>query len=887
MDNKASVNLDVNPCKMCMPMGAVMAFKGIEGNMVILHGSQGCSTYIRRHMATHYNEPIDIASSSLTENGTIYGGTKNLKIGLKNMIKMYNPKTIGVMTTCLAETIGEDIKRITREFKDEEAGSKNLDDLKIITVSTPGYGGTQNEGYYRAIRSIVEQLAIESEKTNKINIIAANLNPGDIRNIKNILEVFGVEYTMLPDVSNTLDGPHSKEYNRLPKGGTKLSDIEKMGGALGTIEMGDTISKADSAGTYLEEKYKVPLYTCGIPIGIRNTDKFLSIISEISGKPIPESFKVERGRYLDAMIDSHKYNGEAKAILYGEPELVLAVTKVCAENGIQLKLVALGTRNEKFKKAIQKELEKQSEAPIIIDDTDFETIERYSKALEVNVIIGNSDGRRMAERMDLKIVRIGFPIHDRVGAQRKVITGYNGSAALLDDIANTILEQTESSFRKEAYEKYFDPEKEKKNMIETVEIKEKEIDSKNNFDKNDTHPCFGTNAHSYARMHIPVAPKCNISCNYCTRKYDCANESRPGVTSEVLTPEQALEKYKYVKSKMPNLTVVGIAGPGDALANFEQTKKSIQLIKKEDKEITFCLSTNGLMLPFYANDLVELGVSHVTVTINAVDKKIGAQIYRKIDYLGKTYTGEEAAEILINNQFTGLSYLASKGIVCKVNIVMVKGINDTHVEEVIKKAKECGVYVTNIMQMIPVEGSVFENMPMVSLTQLNEMRKKCGAHVKQMYHCKQCRADAIGTLENDKSAEFRDKGCLGSCSGSLKIEDSKINKIYKIAIASKSGLNIDEHFGHANEFHIYSYDRGSIRYLEKRDIDKYCTGNDECFNEEDKIDKIIKIISDCDAVLALRVGMEPRKKLETKGIKIVQMYDSINEGIRKVIKDLS
>ena len=885
MENKASVNLDVNPCKMCMPMGAVMAFKGIEGNMVILHGSQGCSTYIRRHMATHYNEPIDIASSSLTENGTVYGGTKNLKLGLKNMIKMYNPKSIGVMTTCLAETIGEDIKRITKEFIDEEAEKENLADLKIITVSTPGYGGTQNEGYFRAIRSIVEQLTFQSEKTNKINIIAANLNPGDIRNIKNILEVFGVEYTMLPDVSNTLDGPHAEEYNRLPKGGTKILDIQKMSGALGTIEMGETLSEAESAGTFLKEKYDVPLYTCGIPIGIRNTDKFLSIISEISGKPIPEVFKLERGRYLDAMIDSHKYNGEAKAVLYGEPEMVLALTKICVENGVQLKLVALGTKNVKLKKAVQKELEKQAEKPIIIDETDFETIELYCKNLKVNVIIGNSDGRRMAERMDLKIVRIGFPVHDRVGAQRKVITGYNGSSALLDDIANTILEQTENSFRKEAYEKYFEREKGRKDMLETIEIKEKETES--NFDKNATHPCFGTNAHTYARMHIPIAPKCNISCNYCTRKYDCANESRPGVTSEVLTPEQALEKYKYVKSKMPNLTVVGIAGPGDALANFEQTKKSIQLIKKEDPEVTFCLSTNGLMLPFYANDLVELGVSHVTVTINSVDKKIGAQIYKKIDYLGQTYTGEEAAEILINNQFTGLSYLASKGIVCKVNIVMVKGINDAHVEAVIKKAKQCGVYVTNIMQMIPVEGSVFENMPMVSNVELNEMRKKCGAHVKQMYHCKQCRADAIGTLANDQSAEFRDIGCTGSCVGQLNIENEETIKKYKIAIASKSGLNIDEHFGHANEFHIYSYDRGTIRYLEKRDIDKYCNGSDECFSEEGKIDKLIKIISDCDAVLALRAGMEPTKKLEAEGIKIVQMYDSINEGIRKVIKQLS
>ncbi len=163
MSNKSYVNLDVNPCKMCMPMGAVLAFKGIEGNMVILHGSQGCSTYIRRHMATHYNEPIDIASSSLTENGTIYGGTKNLKTGLTNMIKMYTPSTIGVMTTCLAETIGEDINRIVDEFQ-KESEDENLKNIKIITVPTPGYSGTQSEGYYRALRKIVEQVSADAKK---------------------------------------------------------------------------------------------------------------------------------------------------------------------------------------------------------------------------------------------------------------------------------------------------------------------------------------------------------------------------------------------------------------------------------------------------------------------------------------------------------------------------------------------------------------------------------------------------------------------------------------------------------------------------------------------------------------------------------------------------
>ncbi|WP_446898123.1 nitrogenase cofactor biosynthesis protein NifB [Clostridium sp. LBM24168] len=886
MSNKKLVNVDINPCKMCMPMGGVMAFKGIENSMVILHGSQGCSTYIRRHMATHYNEPVDIASSALTEQGTVYGGAKNLKKGLKNMIKMYDPTTIGILTTCLAETIGEDTKRIVEEFYEEEKNNEKIKNIRIITAPTPGYGATQAEGYFVVLRKIVEQICEKSEKNGKLNIICANLNPGDVRNIKRILDDFKVGYTILPDVSNTLDSPHNEKYRRIPKGGTKIDDIKKMPGALATIEMGSTISDDNSPGVYLRDKFGVPLYKCGIPIGLRNTNEFVSLISKITGFSIPEDYITQKGRYLDAMIDNHKYTGEARVILYGEPELVYATARLCLENGILIKMVGMGSKNEALRKKLKEELKVQKEDSIVLDDTDFGTMESYAKKLQVNLLIGNSDGRRMARKLGLKIVRIGFPIHDRVGGQRQIITGYNGSAFLIDSVANVMLEHTQDTYREKAYNDFYAPIAEMKNE-EKKDMKTND-EVKLNSDKTCTHPCFGDNAHKFARMHIPVAPKCNISCNYCSRKYDCANESRPGVTSEVLSPQQALEKFKLVKSKMKNLTVVGIAGPGDALANFDEVKKSLELIRKESPETTFCLSTNGLMLPFYANQLIELGVSHVTVTMNAVDKKIGAKIYREVNYLGHKYIGEEAAEILLTNQLTGLKYLCSKGIICKVNIVMLKGINDKHIKEVVQKARVCGAYMTNIMQMIPVQGSKFEDLPLVSNVELNEMRKKCEIDLKQMYHCKQCRADAIGTLAQDCSIDFRDMEC-GSCAGKCSskkekntVEDAK----YRFAISSKSGINIDQHFGHTTEFYIYSYDSGTIRFLEKRNVDKYCIGSDDCDEHEDKISKIIRTIGDCNAVLALRAGFEPKEKLGARGIEFIEMYDSINKGIIKAVKKM-
>ncbi|WP_160692755.1 nitrogenase cofactor biosynthesis protein NifB [Clostridium sp. C2-6-12] len=411
-------------------------------------------------------------------------------------------------------------------------------------------------------------------------------------------------------------------------------------------------------------------------------------------------------------------------------------------------------------------------------------------------------------------------------------------------------------------------------------------------EKTATHPCYNQGAHQYARMHIPVAPKCNVSCNFCSRKYDCVNESRPGVTSEVLTPKEALEKFKVVKSKVDNLTVLGIAGPGDPLANFDEVKKSFELIRNEYPETTFCLSTNGLMLPFYANELVELGVSHVTITINAVDPKIGGKIYKWINYLGNSYTGEEAGAILLNNQLSGLKYLTSKGIMCKVNIVMIKGINDHHIPEIVKKVKEYGAFVTNIMRMIPVEGSVFENLSSVRNDELNEMRKKCEIDLKQMYHCRQCRADAIGMLSEDRSADFRTNGCgsngcnskNGASTIEIKGKTENTGKVYKFAISSKSGINIDQHFGHASEFYIYDYANGAIQFAEKRSVEKYCNGVQECGEQEENIKKILNTINDCDAVLAFKIGAEPVNKLLKEGIHVYQMYERINEGIEKAVE---
>lgn len=269
----------------------------------------------------------------------------------------------------------------------------------------------------------------------------------------------------------------------------------------------------------------------------------------------------------------------------------------------------------------------------------------------------------------------------------------------------------------------------------------KEMEEKTRF-----HPCYNGWNHENARIHLPVAPKCNIQCNYCLRKFDCANESRPGVTTKILTPEEALERYIQVKSEMPKLSVVGIAGPGDALCNFENTRKTLQLIREKDSEITFCISTNGLMLPHYADELEALGVSHVTVTVNAVDPAVSAKIYKYVRYEGVEYIGDKAGSLLLQNQLSGLEKLAEKGIICKVNIVVLKGVNDNHIKDIVKTVKKSGCYIVNIMPHIPVQGSAFELLPRIAAAEIMKLREECGHIILQMHHCRQCRADAVGCL---------------------------------------------------------------------------------------------------------------------------------------------
>lgn len=397
-----------------------------------------------------------------------------------------------------------------------------------------------------------------------------------------------------------------------------------------------------------------------------------------------------------------------------------------------------------------------------------------------------------------------------------------------------------------------------------------------------THPCYSEGAHTeFARMHLPVAPRCNIQCNYCNRKYDCSNESRPGVTSEVLSPAQAADKVAIVKAAIPQLSVIGIAGPGDPLAN-ETTFETLELISSMYPELTLCVSTNGLMLPKHAERLYSLGVRFVTVTINAVDPDVSAKIYDSVIWEGSRLSGREGAERLLENQLEGIRRCVDLGMLVKANIVLIPGINDAHIPAVARKMKEMGVYLVNILPLIPVEGTRFSGLRPPTSEERRELMDRCSLDAKMMRHCKQCRADAIGLLGQDRSAEFATgSNCGSGCGpvnpGVLKMEMGDGET--RIAVASSNGDTVDYGFGNAPSFRIYASDGGTVRFLRTEKVDTKTPVYGDAHAKH--IGAVLSAISDCSIVIVKEIGPRPSKELAASGTRVMLASGDVNAAIRE------
>ncbi|MGB5101251.1 MAG: nitrogenase component 1 [Methanothrix sp.] len=426
----------VNPCSMCMPMGSVMVFRGIEGCMPLFHGSQGCSTYMRLYLAHHFREPVDIASTALSEKGAVYGGSANLMQGLKNVIKGYKPKVIGIATTCLAETIGDDVPQIVREFQAQELLAK---DVIIISVSTPSYAASHEVGYRVALKALIQTIAKKSKPNGRINMLVGSIiSPADVRFLRRLFDDWGLEYILMPDISETFDATLSQDLPLIPKGGTPLEDIRDTANSKATLTIGGWVQEP-GAGNYLEKEFNVPHVALPLPIGLEFTDRLAANLEELTGLSMPECYERERGRLLDTMVDAHKILADVKTAVYGDTEMVLGITRIMTELGMKPQIVATGAANPAFAENAA-ELAPGSK---VMMETDFLQIATEASSRDIELMVGPFTGRGIARKENIPLLRVGLPNHDRYGASHQLLLGYEGSMNLVEGMANALLDGRE------------------------------------------------------------------------------------------------------------------------------------------------------------------------------------------------------------------------------------------------------------------------------------------------------------------------------------------------------------------------------------------------------------------------------------------------------------
>jgi nitrogen fixation protein NifB len=391
-------------------------------------------------------------------------------------------------------------------------------------------------------------------------------------------------------------------------------------------------------------------------------------------------------------------------------------------------------------------------------------------------------------------------------------------------------------------------------------------------DPRTVHPCFDREAAAgCGRVHLPVAPSCNIACNYCNRQSDCPNESRPGLSSALLGPHQALAYMHRVMEAEPRTTVVGFAGPGDPLANVERVFGTMRLIRSAYPGLLFCLSTNGLNLPDYLDDLVELNVSHVTVTVNSVDPAIGAKIHGWVRQGKLVLRGEAGAERLLARQLEGIEGLKARGMIVKVNTVVVPGINDQHANEVARTVAGLGADIQNLIPLKPSPDTPFADLPEIQRPALQGLRQDCGSSIEQMTHCQRCRADAVGLLGQDRSAELGED--LRGCSERAAEKHEKAR--HYVAVASREGKLVNLHLGQAEHFQIWDVSGHDNRLIEVRQTPAASL-------TEDRWSSLARTLDDCQAVLATAAGERPRQTLQENGIALHCVSGLIEDAFREM-----
>ena len=385
------------------------------------------------------------------------------------------------------------------------------------------------------------------------------------------------------------------------------------------------------------------------------------------------------------------------------------------------------------------------------------------------------------------------------------------------------------------------------------------------------HPCFDdSQRHTFGRLHVPVAPRCNIQCAFCNRQFDCVNESRPGVASTLLSPAQAAQYVDKMLQRDPRIAVVGIAGPGDPFANAAETLQTLRLVRQAHGDLLLCVATNGLELLPHVGELAELRVSHVSITINALNPKVAAPIYAWARDGKKLHRAVEAAKLIIARQLEAVGALKRAGLVVKINTIIIPGVNDVHVGELSAELARLGADIQNCIALYPVAGTAMESVPAPTAELMDRVRAEAGRHLPQMRHCARCRADAAGLLGESLSDETID--LLRDCAAES--PQAPDDRPY-VAVATQEGLLVNQHLGHAEEFWVFGPQGSGFALIEKRPAPESGGGAHRWM-------KLAEALHDCRAVLAIAAGATPQMVLDHQGLRVVLMEGLIDAALQDI-----
>lgn len=437
--SSVSKSLSTNPLKTSAPLGAAMAFLGVEGAVPLFHGSQGCTAFALVLLVRHFKEAIPLQTTAMNEVSTILGGADHVEEALLNLKKRMNPKLVGICSTALTETRGEDFEGDLRLILTKRA--TELNGTEVVFASTPDFNGALEEGWSKATLALIDALVPARAPTalRLVNVLpGVHLTVGDIEALKDTIRKFDLEPVFLPDVSQSLDGITTGEWSATTYGGTTLEQIRSMGGACATLAIGEHMH---AAAELLAERTGAPAHVLPTLTGLDACDDLIATLTRISGVAAPADIHRERQRLLDAMLDGHFYFAGKKLAVAAEPDLMLAITTLATELGAKIVAAVTTTSGSR---AIE-----LAPADVVVGDLgDLEDLAR-----EADMIVTHAHGRQAAERLGIPHLRVGFPIFDRLGAAYRTSIGYSGTRSLIFEVANLFLGAPHGHAHRELKEK--------------------------------------------------------------------------------------------------------------------------------------------------------------------------------------------------------------------------------------------------------------------------------------------------------------------------------------------------------------------------------------------------------------------------------------------------